>query len=74
VNDADLIRLVDALEEHADSYLTLDQVVSAADCDVSDAMEKNVLLVDFRVRADGTAVTLCRLNRRHPLVAEITGW
>jgi hypothetical protein len=31
-----------------------------------------VLLVDYRTRADGTDVTLCRLNRRHPDVVRLT--
>jgi hypothetical protein len=74
VNDADLIRLVDALEDRAAAYITLSDVESAAKADVSDAIARAILLVDYRTRADGTPVTLCRLNRRHPLVAEITGW
>jgi hypothetical protein len=74
VNEVDLIRLIDALEERAESYLTLDQVEAAARCEVSEAIQNHVLLVDFRTRADGTPVMLCRLNRRHPLVAQITGW
>jgi hypothetical protein len=74
VSDAELVRLVDALEDRADAYLTLDQVAAAAACDLTPAIDNHVLLVDFRTREDGTPVTLCRLNRRHPLVQEITGW
>jgi hypothetical protein len=72
----DFIRLVDRLEEQqqTDGYLSLDSVVSAsgnpADAYIADA----VLLIDYRRRADGSPVTLCRLNRRHPLVARLTGW
>jgi hypothetical protein len=76
VNDADLIRLVDALEAETADYLTLDQVEAAvgADVDVSAAIRDHLLLVDHRTRLDGTPVTLCRLNRRHPLVAQLTAW
>jgi hypothetical protein len=74
VNDADLIRLVDTLEDRAAAYITVTEVERAAKADVSDAIARHLLLVDYRTRADGTPVTLCRLNRRHPLVAKITGW
>jgi hypothetical protein len=38
-----------------------------------------VLLVDYRTRLDGATgefkpLTLCRLNRHHPLVQQLTGW
>jgi hypothetical protein len=73
VNDADLVRLVDRLEDSVDGYVTLDEVQSMAG-DVSQAIAGGLLLVDYRTRADGTAVTLCRLNRHHPLVKELTSW
>jgi hypothetical protein len=68
-----LIRLVDALEDRSEAYITLDQVRAAAG-DVSSAVEEHVLLVDYRTRADGAEVTLCRLNRRHPEVVRLTSW
>jgi hypothetical protein len=74
VNDADLVRLVDRLEDAADSALTLDRVQAAAASDVSDAIQRHLLLVDYRTRLDGTPVQLCRLNRRHPLVQRLTAW
>lgn len=73
MNDADLVRLVDRLEDSVDGYVTLDEVQSMAG-DVSQAIAGGLLLVDYRTRADGTAVTLCRLNRHHPLVKELTSW
>lgn len=75
MNDADLIRLVDRLEDAADGYLTLDAVREAAPPDdVSRAINDSVLLVDYRTRLDGSPVSVCRLNRRHPLVARLTAW
>lgn len=75
MNDADLARLVDALEDQAESYVTLEQVRAAAPgTDLDTAIASGLLLVDYRTRADGMPVTLCRLNRRHPLVAELTRW
>jgi hypothetical protein len=74
VNDADLIRLVDKLEEGAAPYLTLEEVERALGADVSAAVADAVLLVDYRTRLDGTAVTVCRLNRHHPLVVRLTSW
>ena len=74
MNRADLVRLVDRLEDEADGYITLEDVERAAASDVSDALANGLLLVDYRTRLDGTPVTLCRLNRRHPLVAELTKW
>jgi hypothetical protein len=70
----DLVRLVDALEDAADSYVTLDDVARAFGAPVQPFVDEAVLLVDFRTRADGSPVTLCRLNRRHPLVARLTSW
>jgi hypothetical protein len=72
-SDADLVRLVDALEDSVEGYLTLDKVQSAFG-DVSRGIEEGLLLVDYRMRADGSPVTLCRLNRHHPLVKELTAW
>ena len=74
MNDADLVRLVDALEDAAAGYLTLDQVEIAAGQELSAAIAASLLLVDYRTRLDGTPITLCRLNRHHPLVAQLTGW
>jgi hypothetical protein len=74
VNDADLVRLVDALEDRAESYLTLEQVEHAAGGDVAVAVAGGLLLVDYRTRLDGSAVTHCRLNRHHPLVVQLTSW
>lgn len=74
MDTAELIRLIDALEEHAASYVTLADVEAAAGQDVSQAIVDHVVLVDYRTRQDGTPVTLCRLNRRHPLVVRLTSW
>jgi hypothetical protein len=74
MQDADLIHLVDRLEDQAESYVTLDQVERAAGSGVSSAIAEGLLLVDFRTRADGSPVTLCRLNRRHPRVIALTSW
>ena len=73
-DEADLVRLVDRLEDRAASYVTLEEVERAAGRDVSGAVAEGVLLVDYRTRADGTPITLCRLNRRHPRVAALTSW
>ena len=74
MNDADLVRLVDSLEDSAASYLTLEQIEVAAGEALSERVASGLLLVDYRTRLDGSAVTLCRLNRHHPLVAQLTGW
>ena len=71
---ADLVRLVDRLEERAEGYLTLDEVQRAAGGDVSREIEDGLLLLDHRARADGAPVILCRLNRRHPVVVALTAW
>jgi hypothetical protein len=68
-----LVRLVDALEDQTDTYVTLDQVESAAGADVSWAVAEHILLVDYRTRIDGSPATLCRLNRRHPMVERLCG-
>jgi hypothetical protein len=70
-----LIRLVDTLEDGGASYVTLDEVAAASQgVDLEEAIAEHILLVDYRTRVDGTSVTLCRLNRRHPEVARLTGW
>jgi hypothetical protein len=69
-----LIHLVDALEDRAETYLTLDDVASAGGTHLEEAIAQHILLVDYRTRVDGTPVTLCRLNRRHPEVARLTAW
>jgi hypothetical protein len=74
MNDAELVRLVDDLEERADGYVTVEDVERTLGCAVSGQITTGILLVDYRTRVDGTPVTLCRLNRHHPLVAELTGW
>jgi hypothetical protein len=74
VNEPDLVRLVDSLEDGAESYLTLNEVMAAAGEDVSEAIGSGLLLVDYRTRADGSPITLCRLNRHHPLVVKLTSW
>jgi hypothetical protein len=73
-DEADLVHLVDRLEDQAESYVTLEQVERAAGVDVSRAIAEGLLLVDYRTRDDGSRVTLCRLNRRHPRVIALTGW
>jgi hypothetical protein len=71
----EFIRIVDALEERADPYLSLDEVAEVATAALLErAIAEHVLLVDYRNRLEGAPITLCRLNRRHPLVAEITVW
>lgn len=69
-----LIRLVDRLEDRAEGFVTLDDLVAAGATDVERAIAEQILLVDYRTRVDGSQVTLCRLNRRHPLVARLTAW
>ena len=74
MTDAELVRLIDELEESAAGYITLEEVERAVGSEVTAQIASGVLLVDHRTRLDGTGVTLCRLNRHHPLVAELTGW
>ena len=74
MNDAELVRLVDSLEDAAPGYVTLAQLEAAAASDLSPQIASGILLIDHRTREDGTKVTLCRLNRHHPLVAHLTGW
>ena len=76
---AELVRLVDELEVRTDGYVTLDAVQRAAGRDLSDAIADGLLLVDYRERFEvetGTTepITVCRLNRPHPLVKRLTGW
>jgi hypothetical protein len=81
---AALVRCVDALEAVAEWYVTLDEVRhrcrAGADPDVVDAaLDDDLLLVDERRRLDRASgallpVTLCRLNRRHPLVRQLLAW
>jgi hypothetical protein len=75
---ADLIRLVDRLEDRAAGYVTLADVAQAGVLETDAAIAANVLLLDYRQRLDGDGnlepVTLCRLNRHHPLVQRLTGW
>jgi hypothetical protein len=74
IDEAGLVRLVDRLEDRAAGYLTLEEVERAAASEVSEAIARGLLLIDYRTRVDGARVTLCRLNRRHPLVIELTSW
>jgi hypothetical protein len=74
-----LIRLVDDLEARADGYVTLEDVEAAGGQQIDAAIEANVLLLDHRTKLDVTtglftSVTLCRLNRHHGLVKQLTGW
>jgi len=69
-----LVRLVDALEDRAPGYLTLDDVAAAGAEGLESAIAEHVLLIDYRRRPDGTPMTLVRLNRRHPLVIRLTAW
>ena len=75
---ADLVRLVDDLEGRACGYITLEDVERGAGRSVADEIAQGLLLVDYRERVDisgkRTPVTLCRLNRQHPLVRELTAW
>jgi hypothetical protein len=70
---SEVIRKVDSLEDRAGGYLTLDAVAAEVG-DVAEAIAAHVLLVDYRTRVDGTEVILCRLNRRHPEVIDLTNW
>ena len=79
MNDEDLIRIVDDLEAHADGYVSLEQVEEALGHSSEEAIAGSLLLIDYRERIDATTgtrtpVTLCRLNRQHPLVRQLTAW
>ena len=75
-----LVRVVDGLEAASEGYLELDAVRDAADAaSVQAALADDLLLVDRRTRlaadtGEPTPVTVCRLNRRHPLVRELLSW
>jgi hypothetical protein len=77
---ADFVRLVDDLESRTTGYLTLDAVRAAAGSLVDlveSAVADCVLLVDHRARFDSSTgqvqpVTVCRLNRHHPLVRRLS--
>jgi len=76
---ADLVHVVDDGDAHAEGYVTLFDVESAGGQGVEAAILACVLLIDHRSRFDQASgetqrVTLCRLNRRHPLVQQLTGW
>jgi hypothetical protein len=76
---ADLIRLVDELEARAESYLTLADIESVEPAAIDAAIQASILLVDQRTRLDVAtghfeSVALCRLNRQHTLVKQLTGW
>jgi hypothetical protein len=73
-DDADLVRLVDTLEDACDGYVSLEQVERAVGADVSAQIASGLLLVDHRTKLDGSDVIVCRLNRHHPLVAQLTSW
>jgi transcriptional regulator GlxA family with amidase domain len=72
--DLALVRLVDQLEDTAGSYLSLEDVERAFGSSVARSVAEGLLVVDHRTRLDGTPVTLCRLNRHHPLVRKLTSW
>jgi hypothetical protein len=77
---ADLVRLVDGLESRSSGYLTLDAVRTAAGALVDlvePAIVDDLLLVDHRTRFEPdtggvSGVTVCRLNRHHPVVRSVT--
>ena len=69
-----LLQRIDSLEEEAQGYLRLEQVEAAVGQSLAPLVANGVLLVDYRQALDGSAVTLCRLNRHHPLVRELTTW
>ncbi len=68
-----LIRALDALEDQG-GYVTLADVERVAGRELAAEIGSAVLLVDHRQRPDGSSVTLCRLNRRHPEVRRLTAW
>jgi hypothetical protein len=71
---AALVRRIDALEDAAAGPLTLETVTRAVGRELHAEILTAVLLVDERTRADGSPITLCRLNRQHPLVRSLTAW
>jgi hypothetical protein len=77
---ASVVRCVDALESAAESYVTLAEVRAACTLDsLQAALFDELLLVDERHRLDAASgellpTTVCRLNRRHPLVRQLLAW
>jgi hypothetical protein len=72
---AELVRVVDGLEERAATgYVMLQEVEAAIGAEVGWAIDEALLVVDYRMRVDGSQVILCRLNRHHPAVAALTRW
>ena len=69
-----LVRRIDALEDAADGPLVLEAAEHAIGRGLRAEIDAALLLVDYRARADGRPVTLCRLNRQHPLVRSLTAW
>lgn len=76
---AHFLRRVDDLEVASETYLTVEglRADGLAAAELDQAVADSMLLVDRRTRLDPltgaeTAITLCRLNRHHPLVREIT--
>ncbi|HET6315378.1 MAG TPA: hypothetical protein VFG86_02890 [Chloroflexota bacterium] len=75
----ELVRIVDDLETRAADYVTLAEVERALGRSAQAAIDEGLLLVDYRQRVDARSgslvpVTLCRLNRQHPLVRQLTAW
>ena len=68
------MRVLDDLEEQSSAYVTLDEAQRVTSSDLAREIADAVLLVDYRSRADGTPVTLCRLNRHHPEVQRLNSW
>lgn len=75
---AEFLRRVDDLEAASATYLTLEslRVSGLAAAYLNQAIAESMLLVDRRRRLDPetgamATITLCRLNRHHPLVREI---
>ena len=77
-----LVLVVDRLEASASGYVTLDDVQAALGplaAALDRALAEDLLLVDERLQLEGTGscarrVTLCRLNRHHPLVRAVVSF
>jgi hypothetical protein len=74
---AALITAQDRLEDQARGYVRTDELLATGvtQSEIDAAIAAQVLLVDQRRRFDVATetfhpITLCRLNRRHPLLAE----
>ncbi len=74
MTQSDLIQLVDRLEDATDGYVLLSEVENAFGEPLDAYIAGALLLVDYRTQLDGSPVTVCRLNRRHPLVQKLTSW